>query len=109
MTKLATLVATFTIGCGGGNGTNAPDANGSDAAPDGSIAIGDGLSQCDATAAPRAMLVAISADDKVQLFALAPGKLTDTGIAITGIDKPAQIVMRDDGREALVIWGGWGT
>ncbi|HTR54802.1 MAG TPA: hypothetical protein VMJ10_29135 [Kofleriaceae bacterium] len=109
MTKPTTLVAILAIGCAGKHGAHdQPDAS-SDASSDGSAAVGDGLSRCDTSTAPRALLVAISAVDTVQLFSLGAGMLTDTGVKITGIDKPAQIVMRDDGAEALVIYGGWGT
>src|SRR5439155_20326986 len=69
----------------------------------------DGLSRCDGDAPVRAVLVAISADDVVELYALHAGKLVATGVRLTGIDKPSQIVMRDDGAEALVVYGGWGT
>ena len=105
MRTLATLVAIFAVGCGGKSGTHEQP----DASSDSSTSVGDGLSQCTGNAPPRAMLVAISASDVVQLFAVGAGTLTDTGVAITGIDKPAQIVMRDDGGEALAIYGGWGT
>ena len=100
------LVALFAIGCAShGAVHDQPDASTSS---DGTTTASDGLSRCDGGGAARAMLVAISADNAVELFALGAGALTDTGVKITGIALPAQIVMRDDGAEALVIYGGWG-
>jgi hypothetical protein len=84
------------------------DAPGTGDAPGDAAAAYDGLSRCDVDAAPRAMLVAVSADDRVDLYTLRPGHLTDTGVHLTGMTIPGQIVMRDDGMEALVVYGGYG-
>jgi hypothetical protein len=102
--KLATLVATVAA-CHGAEKA-LPDGV-VDAAAD--AAPSDGLSRCDDPGPAHAMLVAISADDVVELFAMHPGSLADTGVRLTGIHLPSQIVMRDDGAEALVVYGGWGT
>jgi hypothetical protein len=77
-------------------------------APPADAAPGGGLSQCSDSAPPRALLVAISANDVIDLYALTPGHLTATGVHLTGIALPGQIVMRDDGQEALVAYGGYG-
>jgi hypothetical protein len=102
--KLATLVATVAA-CHGAEKA-LPDGA-ADAAAD--AAPSSGLSRCDDDTPTRPMLVAISADDIVELYALHPGKIDTTGIRLTGIHLPSQIVMRDDAAEALVVYGGWGT
>jgi hypothetical protein len=91
-------------GCGGSSAAKLDGAGSAvDAVPY------DGLSRCTDTGAARAMLVAKTADDEVDLYALTPGHLSDTGMHLTGISKPAEIIMRDDGLEALVVYGGFGS
>jgi hypothetical protein len=95
------MIVLFLAACGGSSST-------SDGAT-GDAAKSDGLSRCTDTGGSRALLVAITASDVVELYKLTPGKIMATGVRLTGISKPERIVMRDDGAEALVAWGGFGS
>jgi len=106
--RLATVLATCAACSGSGSSAQAPDSATADSAPD-AAAVGDGRSTCDASGAAKAVLVSISANDEIDLFALQGGKLVATGSKVTGIDKPGQIVMRDDGAEAIAVYGGYGS
>jgi hypothetical protein len=94
------------VACGNGASHEAPDAS-TDSGAD--AANADGRSTCDAGGAARAVLVAISASDEVDLYTLQGGHLIAAGSKVTGIDRPDQIVMRDDGAEAITIYGGYGS
>ena len=106
--RLATVLATCAACSGGAGAAQAPDAAVADSSPD-AAAVGDGRTTCDASGAARAVLVAISANDEIDLYTLQAGKLVATGSKVTGVDKPGQIVMRDDGAEALAVYGGYGS
>jgi hypothetical protein len=54
------------------------------------------------------VLAAIAANDVIEVYAVFQGKLATTGVHLTGIKKPHYVVVRDDGMEALVAWGGFG-
>jgi hypothetical protein len=95
-------------GCAGGSHGKQVDGNGGDGAVLPDAQPGDGLSTCTDQTAPRALLAAITANDVVDLYTLAAGHLTPVGVHLTGITKPGPIVMRDDGAEALVVFGGFG-
>jgi hypothetical protein len=55
------------------------------------------------------VLVALTADDAVDLYTFTPGSLKPSGVHLTGITRPGPIVMRDDGMEALAVYGGLGA
>jgi hypothetical protein len=105
--QAAAIVVAAAAACGGSSSHSNPDGPSTDAPP-GDATVSDGLSRCDASAAPHAMLVAISADDAVDLYQLT-NKFTSTGIRLKGgFTTPSHIVMRDDGVEALAVYGGFG-
>jgi hypothetical protein len=101
MTRLGHLLV-LTAACGS-SGHNRGDGGPGDGA------LAAGLSRCTDTGAPRAVLAAVTANDVVEVYAMFQGKLATTGVHLTGITKPQNIVMRDDGMEALVGWGGFGN
>jgi len=109
MRVAALLVAGLACGCGDDvRRASDPDARAAvDAAADADAGPSE-LSACGVGPGPRAVVLGENGDsDFIRVLRLEAGELHDDGVEFPA-DNPRRVVVRADGREALVAWGGFG-